>query len=47
VNIIIHWIKREKMVKLFRENSIFKNNFSDDIDTCVNGEKFKTPLLSM
>lgn len=37
-------LTREKMVKLFRENPIFKNNFSDDIDTYVNGEKFKAPI---
>lgn len=37
-------LTREKIVKLFRENPIFKNNFSDETDTYVNGEKFKAPI---
>lgn len=37
-------LTREKIVKLFRENPIFKNNFNEETDTYVNGEKFKAPI---
>ena len=37
-------LTKEKIVKLFRENPIFKNNFSEEIDTHINGEKFKVPI---
>ena len=37
-------LTREKIVKLFRENPIFKKNFSEETDTYVNGEKFKAPI---
>ncbi len=37
-------LTKEKIVKLFRENPIFKNNFSEEIDTHINGEKFKAPI---
>lgn len=37
-------LTREKIVKLFRENPIFKNYFNEETDTYVNGEKFKAPI---
>ena len=37
-------LTREKIIKLFRENPIFKNYFSEETDTYVNGEKFKAPI---
>jgi phage/plasmid-associated DNA primase len=37
-------LTREKIVKLFRENPIFKNNFSEETDTHINGEKIKHPI---
>jgi len=37
-------LTREKIVKLFRENPIFKNYFSEETDTHINGEKIKAPI---
>jgi phage/plasmid-associated DNA primase len=37
-------LTRDKLISLFRENPIFKNNFSEEIDTEINGERFKAPV---
>lgn len=37
-------LTKEKIVILFKNNPLFKNYFKEEIDTFVNGEKFKAPL---
>lgn len=37
-------LTREKLINLFKENPIFKNNFSEETDTYINGERFKAPI---
>lgn len=37
-------LTREKLINLFKENPIFRNNFSEETDTYINGERFKAPI---
>lgn len=37
-------LTREKLIKLFSENPVFKNNFREETDTFINGERFKAPI---
>jgi hypothetical protein len=37
-------LTKDKLIKMFKENPIFKQNFGNEIDTYVNGERFKAPV---
>ena len=37
-------LTREKLINLFKTNPIFKNNFNEETETHINGEKFKAPI---
>ena len=37
-------LTREKLINLFKTNPIFKNYFNEEIETHINGEKFKAPI---
>ena len=37
-------LTREKLINLFKENPLLKNNFSEETDTYINGDRFKAPI---
>ncbi|MBY0540246.1 MAG: PriCT-2 domain-containing protein [Campylobacterales bacterium] len=37
-------LTREKIIKTFKESPVFKNFYKDEIDSHVNGERFKAPV---
>jgi hypothetical protein len=37
-------LTRDKIINLFRDNPIFKNHYSDETDTRINGVKFKAGI---
>lgn len=37
-------LTKDKLIKFFRENPVFINNFNEEIDTYINNIRFKAPM---
>lgn len=37
-------LTKEKLIKIFKENTLYKKYFNEEVDTFINGRKVKAPV---